>query len=241
MSDRSTGFEKHVSKGTVLFRQGDPGHEMFVVGRGRVRLTITEEGGLEKEVNVAVEGDFFGELSLLAEAPRSATATAVEDSTLLVVGRDVFGMMVQDDLEIVFRMMRAQGHRLSRTNVPLQQMMLQLGRVRVASHALRRALGQPLPVAIDVAALAAEATARPGPSRVSKTRVPWSRRSVGGASWCRVEAQLLRGLVRIARVTDEDVFQRRVDGVDRQDLDAAGDEVLAQLIHHHAAAGRGGE
>lgn len=152
----SLPFERHVPSGSILFRQGDEGHEMFVVGRGRIRLTIAGEDGIEKEVNVMVEGDFFGELSLLADAPRSATATAVEDATLLVVGRDVFRMMVQDDLDIVFRMMRAQGQRLSRTNVPLQELMQDLGRVRIAAHVLRRVLAGPAPVEIGVDALAAE-------------------------------------------------------------------------------------
>jgi CRP-like cAMP-binding protein len=129
---------------------------MFVVGRGRIRLTIAGEDGVEKEVNVMKEGDFFGELSLLADAARTATATAVEDSTLLVVGRDVFGMMVQDDLDIVFRMMRAQGRRLSQANVPIQEMTQQLGRVRIACYALRRVLAGPLPVDIDLERLGAD-------------------------------------------------------------------------------------
>src|SRR2546422_11590004 len=99
-----TRDELHVPKGTTIFHQGDPGHEMFVIAEGRVRLTLGN-GGLEKELTVLGPGEFFGELSLLSDAPRSATATAVEDSTLLVIGRDVYAMMMQDDLDIVLRMM----------------------------------------------------------------------------------------------------------------------------------------
>src|SRR5438876_11067174 len=112
MATPATRDELHVPKGTVIFRQGDAGHEMFVLAKGHVRLTLGSEG-LEKDLTVLGPGDFFGELSLLSDAPRSATATAVEDSSLLVIGRDVYAMMMQDDLDIVFRMMNTQGRRLS--------------------------------------------------------------------------------------------------------------------------------
>lgn len=146
-----------VPKGKVIFRQGDPGDQMFVVVEGRVRLTIGAEGH-EKEVAVLSPGEFFGELSLLRDMPRSATAEALDDTTLLVIGRDVFAMMVQDDLGIVFRMMNTQGQRLSQTNAPVQDLTQRLGDIRIAVHALRRLLGPPtpLPAAVDVAALASE-------------------------------------------------------------------------------------
>jgi CRP-like cAMP-binding protein len=145
-----------VKKGEVIFRQGDPGHEMFVVSAGRVRLTIGS-GGHEKEVAVIGPGQFFGELSLLSDEPRSATAEATEDSTLLAIGRDVFAMMVQDDLDIVFRMMNIQGQRLRQTNQPIEDLVQRLGRVRVAAAALKRFMGAGgFPAAINVAELTRE-------------------------------------------------------------------------------------
>jgi len=143
--------ELRVPKGSVVFRQGDRGDEMFVVSQGRIRLTIGK-GGNETEVNVLGPGEFFGELSLLTGEPRSATATAVEDSALLAIGRDVFTMLVQDDLDIVFRMFNIQGQRLRSTNVPLENLASRLGRVRVVAHCLRRLwqTGSALPIAVDI-------------------------------------------------------------------------------------------
>lgn len=132
--------ERAIPKDAVIFRQGDTGNEMFVIGEGSVRLLITTEDGHESEIGIFGKGEFFGELSLMSAAPRSATAIAAEDSVLLVVTRDVFSMMVQDDLEIVARMMGAQGRRLSRANEPITQLTQQLGRVRVAAHAQRSLL-----------------------------------------------------------------------------------------------------
>jgi CRP-like cAMP-binding protein len=103
-------------------------------------------------------GDFFGELALLRDAPRSATAEAVEDTTLLPISRDVFAMLVQDDLDTVFRMMRNLGDRLARTNIPLQILLMRLGRIRIGLCAVKRLLPADAPSAvIDVVALAQEA------------------------------------------------------------------------------------
>jgi CRP/FNR family cyclic AMP-dependent transcriptional regulator len=155
MATEARRDELRFPKDAVIFRQGDPGEEMFVVASGRIRLTIGK-GGHETEVNTLGPGEFFGELSLLSGEPRSATATAIEDSTLLAIGRDVYAMMVQDDLDIVFRMFNIQGQRLSRTNVPLEELAARLGRVRVVGHCLRRLwqTGSGLPIAIDIDALA---------------------------------------------------------------------------------------
>ena len=170
--------ELRVPKGTVIFRQGDPGHEMFVISEGQVRLTIGT-GGIEKEVGLFGPGEFFGELSLLSEEPRSATATAAEDSTLLVIGRDVFKMMVQDDLDIVFRMMNIQGRRLGRTNQPVQDLTQRMVRVRVAAHCLQHLGGTnpQLPFTVEMQQLASELAVNP--AAVTATVTDLVQRGIG--------------------------------------------------------------
>jgi len=146
-----------VPKGSLIFRQGDAGDQMFLIGDGRVRLFLESEGN-QKEVGVLGPGDFFGELALLRDAPRSATAEAIEDTTLLPIGRDVFGMLVQDDLDTVFRMMRNLGERLARTNIPIQILLMRLGRIRIGLCALKRLLAADARSSVmDVAALGQEA------------------------------------------------------------------------------------
>jgi CRP/FNR family cyclic AMP-dependent transcriptional regulator len=149
-SDTAPAGELRVPKGTIIFHQGDAGHEMFVVAEGRVRLALDAEGS-QKEILVCTKGDFFGELSLLTGAARTATAEAIEDSILLTIGRDVFAMMVQDDIEIVFRMMHIQGERLGRTNRPIEELILQVARIRVIAEGLRRALAVPGGGSVSVA------------------------------------------------------------------------------------------
>jgi CRP/FNR family cyclic AMP-dependent transcriptional regulator len=70
-------------RGQVIFRQGGMEPTFYVVLVGSVELSITE-GGYKQVLHVAPPGDFFGEMSCFAGAPRSATATACDDSTMLL-------------------------------------------------------------------------------------------------------------------------------------------------------------
>jgi ABC-2 type transport system ATP-binding protein len=149
--------ETRFPSGAVIFRQGDSGDEMFIIAEGRVALSIAVEGH-EQQLAVLGPGEFFGELSLLSGAARTATATATEETALFAIGRDVFKMMVQDDIEIVFEMMKKQGTRLSASHRPILELSQRLDAVRVAAWGLRRIRSQhdALPAAIDVDALGAE-------------------------------------------------------------------------------------
>jgi CRP/FNR family transcriptional regulator, cyclic AMP receptor protein len=125
--------------GSIIFREGDPGDEMFVIERGRVQLLVGS-GGHEQTVAVLGPGDFFGELSLLGGARRTATAVASENAALLPIRRDVFAMMMQDDLELVFRMMDGLGKRLRQTDQHVHGLASTLARARAAADLLRRFL-----------------------------------------------------------------------------------------------------
>ena len=77
--------EIDVPAGKVLMREGHSGSEFFVLVNGSVGI---EQGG--KRIRTLEPGDFFGEIALLSEAPRSATATSDGPATLLVLGHREF-------------------------------------------------------------------------------------------------------------------------------------------------------
>lgn len=152
----NTNEEISVPEGAVLFRQGDPGEALYVVHAGRIRLTLGSGAEL-REIGVVGPGEFFGEISLLSGEGRTATAEAIEDSRLLVIGRDAFHMLLQDDLSTVTRMLNEQGARLGRTNEPIQECMQRLARVRVIACGLRVVgAAMRLPAVISLDALGAE-------------------------------------------------------------------------------------
>jgi len=74
-----------VAAGDAVVVEGEPGAEAFVIKRGRCRVS-TERAGAIRELG---PGDVFGELAILADRPRTATITAIDEVELLVVDRDV--------------------------------------------------------------------------------------------------------------------------------------------------------
>ena len=75
-----------VPRGTVIFEEGDPAEAMFLIGRGRVQISKRGRGGKQETLTYLERDEFFGEMALYDPAPRSARATAAEDSILGRVG-----------------------------------------------------------------------------------------------------------------------------------------------------------
>jgi CRP/FNR family transcriptional regulator, cyclic AMP receptor protein len=76
--------ERQYQPGEVLMRQGDTGVGLFVLVNGRVHVTQNRDGEIA-DLGVLAAGQVFGELSLLDDMPRSATITAIEPSTVIVL------------------------------------------------------------------------------------------------------------------------------------------------------------
>ncbi len=97
--------------GATLFEEGDRGASMFIVQSGTVELRV---GG--KPVGTVEAGGFFGEMSLLEDAPRSASAHAVTDCRLLPLDRAKFDFLAKRTPEFVIEMMTEMAGRLRRMN-----------------------------------------------------------------------------------------------------------------------------
>ena len=79
--------ERRLRKGQVLFREGDSGNEMFVVRSGTMLISKQVTGSVEQVLAHVPAGDFFGEMALFDQSPRSATLQAETDVMLLVLDR----------------------------------------------------------------------------------------------------------------------------------------------------------
>ncbi|HVS04125.1 MAG TPA: cyclic nucleotide-binding domain-containing protein [Thermoanaerobaculia bacterium] len=86
----SLSKEQRLAPGEVLFREGDPGHAMYIVLDGRVRIGKHIPGAGEEALAFMERGDFFGEMALIDNEPRSAEATAHEEgAVVLAIPREV--------------------------------------------------------------------------------------------------------------------------------------------------------
>jgi SulP family sulfate permease len=88
--------ERCCAAGEVVFRQGDLGDEIFLVRRGRVRVSLaTEDGGLHHLATFG-RGDAFGEIAFLDRGARSAGAVALTESELFVLPRARFDALLEE-------------------------------------------------------------------------------------------------------------------------------------------------
>lgn len=76
--------------GDVIFREGDPGDSLFLVGEGSVKISKRGRGGEQETLGFIKPGSFFGEMALLDHQPRSAMATAAESTLLGTVDEPTF-------------------------------------------------------------------------------------------------------------------------------------------------------
>jgi CRP-like cAMP-binding protein len=95
----------------LLFAEGETGHTMYIIQDGSVKITKIVDN---KEIILAVlgKGDIFGEMALLEDKPRAATAEVYEDCTLLAVNRKNFSNLIKEQPDMVVRMAALMSERI---------------------------------------------------------------------------------------------------------------------------------
>ena len=104
-----------IAAGDHVFREGELGTEMFIIHSGQVEI-VKRVTGQDQQLAVLEKGDFFGEMSLLEELPRAASARALTDVKLLEINGATFTRMLRANPEIAVRMMRKLSRRLRQTD-----------------------------------------------------------------------------------------------------------------------------
>jgi|HigsolmetaGSP11D_1036233.scaffolds.fasta_scaffold01409_8 cAMP-binding proteins - catabolite gene activator and regulatory subunit of cAMP-dependent protein kinases len=102
--------------GHVLFREGDPGSVFYMVISGSVKIYTSNAEGQEKILSIMKAGDSFGELALIDQEPRSASAQVMEDAVLYALRRDHFLSLLKANFEITVGIMKELSARLRETN-----------------------------------------------------------------------------------------------------------------------------
>lgn len=82
-----------------LFKEGDEGDALYIVKRGQVQIyhDPREEGDLPKNVATINDGGFFGEMALVSEVPRNASAKTLADSEIFILSKDDFKKLLDSN------------------------------------------------------------------------------------------------------------------------------------------------
>lgn len=123
-------FATDYPAGEVLFREGDLGKVMYVIQAGEVeiRRRINEQ---DRVLAVLPAGEFFGEMAIVNDRPRSATAVVRRQARLLVIDGQTFEAMIRGKAEIAVRMIKTLASRLERANQQVELLLLRDANHRV--------------------------------------------------------------------------------------------------------------
>ncbi|MEI4232965.1 Crp/Fnr family transcriptional regulator [Roseovarius sp. D22-M7] len=118
-------------RGKVLFRQDDPSNGLYVLCSGMVTVSITDEDGHALTLSVPERGAPLGEMTLVGPDPRSATISALEDSSLLHLGSDTILALLAEEPALAAHLIRFLSHRLRQSNTTLQNFAFETLQVRL--------------------------------------------------------------------------------------------------------------
>lgn len=100
----------------IIFTHESEGDDMFLIAEGRVKITKTTRYGEETILAFLHEMDFFGELSMIDEQPRSATAVAVEDSVLFSLNKKNFDKLIYNHQAFTINLLKNISRRIRTSN-----------------------------------------------------------------------------------------------------------------------------
>lgn len=131
-------FGRRYAAGEVIFREGDPGPEVFILQEGRVRV-LKRVRLIERSLQILKPGDLFGESALLQGTPRTATAVALSDVLVLALDPDTFGALMQGSVQVAMRLVQQLVRRLRDAEDQMENMMLRDNQSKVVNALLKLA------------------------------------------------------------------------------------------------------
>jgi len=104
-------LERIYRKGDMIFAEGEPGEELFIIQSGPLKITKIINNS-EVILTMLKTGDIFGEMAVLEGKPRAANATAVEDCAVMAVNKGNFELMVRDQPQLAVRIITLLSERI---------------------------------------------------------------------------------------------------------------------------------
>lgn len=101
----SISKEKRAEKDEIIFKEGATGDAFYLIVSGSVRISTMVPGVGEEALTILREGEYFGEMALIDDAPRSASAIANDDTILLLIKKDNFRKLLAQDTGIAYKLL----------------------------------------------------------------------------------------------------------------------------------------
>jgi CRP-like cAMP-binding protein len=117
-------FEKYgqtIPAGREIFKEGDEGDRMYIIQSGTVRISKAIDGKQHVLADLG-KGDFFGEMAIVSQIQRTATASAVDEVQLLAFDRQGFQAMIEKNAKIAMNVIDKLCRRLEQANSQIQQL-----------------------------------------------------------------------------------------------------------------------
>ena len=122
----------------TIFKEGDPGDGIYLMRNGKVQITaIVGEGEERRVLSELNEGDFFGEMAVLDDEPRSASATAVDQSELYFIPRDQLNGMLERNPLMAVSLMKEFSRRMREFNRQYIRELIQIERLTLVGKFAR--------------------------------------------------------------------------------------------------------
>jgi CRP-like cAMP-binding protein len=131
-------FGRRFSAGEVLFREGEPGQEAFLLHEGRVRL-LKRVRTVERSLVVLKPGDLFGESALIPGSARSSSAVALSEGVALALAESTFRALLQNNAAIASRVLQQLVRRLRELEDQIEFTMIRDTQSKVVSALLKLA------------------------------------------------------------------------------------------------------
>lgn len=99
-------------KNTIIISEGDDSDSLYAVLSGKVKVYLSDDDGREIIINILGEGEYFGELALLDDAPRSASVMTLEETKLVVISKSAFENCLSKNPQLSLHIIRELSKRM---------------------------------------------------------------------------------------------------------------------------------
>lgn len=111
-------------KNTILMTEGETGESLYIIKSGSIKIYISDEKGGEMTLFIEGPGSYVGEISLLDDAPRTASVMALEQTEVLVISKSLFYQCIAHNPDIAFDLIRIVTQRLRKATDDLRNLAL---------------------------------------------------------------------------------------------------------------------